>query len=77
LIPFSRPSRARRVLPLALLVALSLGVSGCGRRGDPEPPPDPSAVQKPVNDDGGDLQVHKKIVPIKPPKTPFVLDPLL
>jgi len=75
LIPISRPSRARRVFSLALLAALALGASGCGRKGDLEPPPDASAVQKQA--DSSQPQLHKKIPKIAPAKTPFVLDPLL
>jgi predicted small lipoprotein YifL len=67
--------RARRLFPVALLAALA--ISGCGRRGDLEPPLDASAAQKSAQSDNGEPQVHKKIPPIAPPKTPFVLDPLL
>ena len=65
---------------LALLVAASvLALSGCGRRGDLEPPPDGSAVQatKPADPAEGGLQVRKSNPPISPPHTPFLLDPLL
>ena len=77
LIGDSRFSRGRRALSFALAAALALGVSGCGRRGALEPPPDASAVQKPATSPNGEPAGHKKIPPITPPKTPFVLDPLL
>jgi predicted small lipoprotein YifL len=67
------PSRA---LALAALAALTLGVAGCGRAGDLEPPPDATAAAKPA-DSNGEPQVHKKVPPITPPKGPFILDPLL
>jgi predicted small lipoprotein YifL len=76
LILISKPLRERRLRALALLAAVALGAAGCGRRGDLEPPPDASAVQKPGAEAGG-FQVHKDNPPIKPPKTPFVLDPVL
>jgi predicted small lipoprotein YifL len=61
---------------LALAAALALGVAGCGRRGALEPPPDASAVQKPAPSKG-EPAARKKVPPITPPNTPFVLDPLL
>ncbi len=67
---FSRVARA-----LALLATLV--VAGCGRRGELEPPVDASAVQRPASADNSEPTVHKKIPPITPMKTPFVLDPLL
>jgi predicted small lipoprotein YifL len=60
---------------LALIALLTLGASGCGRRGGLEPPPDPNAIAKP--DDPNHPQVHHKAPRIVPPKDPFVLDPLL
>ena len=75
--PIPRPVRARRAIPFALLTALALAASGCGRAGPLEPPPDASAAAKPADPSNGEPQVHKKIPPITPPKTPFVLDPLL
>jgi len=76
LVPVSRSRGRRRALSCALAVALALGVAGCGRRGPLEPPPDPSAVQKPAPSNG-EPETRKKVPPITPPKTPFVLDPLL
>jgi predicted small lipoprotein YifL len=61
----------------ALVAALALGVSGCGRRGALEPPPDPSAVQKSTTSSNGEPAGRQKIPPITAPKKPFVLDPLL
>jgi hypothetical protein len=60
---------------LALVALIALGASGCGRRGLPEPPPDPNAVAKP--DDPNHPQVHHKPKPVEPPKEPFFLDPIL
>ena len=80
MIPVSRFRLRRRAVSFALVAALALGVSGCGRRGVLEPPPDPGAVQKPSSTPSsglGESGGHKKIPPITPPKTPFVLDPLL
>jgi predicted small lipoprotein YifL len=59
----------------ALIALIVVGVSGCGRRGALEPPPDPNAVAKP--DDPNHPQVHHKPPKIVPPKDSFVLDPLL
>jgi len=72
-----RPPAPRRALPFAFLAALAFAASGCGRAGPLEPPPDASAAAKPADSSNGDVQVHKKNPPITPPKTPFVLDPLL
>ena len=59
-----------------LLVAVA--VSGCGRRGRLEPPPDPNAppVDAAATTKAG---VHKRAPnpPIRPPDRPFVLDPIL
>jgi predicted small lipoprotein YifL len=77
LIPTTRLVPAPRVPSFALLAALAFAVSGCGRAGPLEPPPDPSAVAKPETSENGEPQLHKKNPPITPPKTPFVLDPLL
>ena len=70
------PSRARRACLFALLAALALSLEACGRRGELEPAPDPTAVQKPADPDASP-QIHKSIPKIMPPKKPFVLDPLL
>jgi predicted small lipoprotein YifL len=67
----------RRALPFALLSALAFAVSGCGRAGPLEPPPDASAAAKPADSSKGDFQIHKSNPQITAPKTPFVLDPLL
>jgi len=75
LILLSLPSRARPLTFFALLAALALGASGCGRNGDLEPPPDASANPKQADSDRP--QLHKSIPPITPARTPFVLDPLL
>ena len=66
-------SRARVALSVAACV---LALSGCGRRGDLEPPPDPAAVQTPAPQKT-DLSLHRTQRKIEPPKKDFVLDPLL
>jgi predicted small lipoprotein YifL len=74
----SRPGAARlskSAGALVLLTLIAIAASGCGRRGQLEPPPDPNAIAKP--DDPEHPQVHHKPPRIVPPKTPFVLDPLL
>jgi hypothetical protein len=38
----------RRLTPLLLAGVVAVGLSACGRRGQPEPPPDPAATQKPA-----------------------------
>jgi predicted small lipoprotein YifL len=70
----------RRAVPIALLAALAFAASGCGRAGPLEPPPDATAVAKPADSAASspdELQIHKRNPPITPPKTSFVLDPLL
>ena len=76
MIPISRPAALRRALPFALLAALAFAISGCGRAGPLEPPPNASAVAKPTDASNGG-QIRKPNPPITAPKTPFVLDPLL
>jgi predicted small lipoprotein YifL len=76
LIPITTPV-PRRAVPIALLAALAFAASGCGRAGPLEPPPDATAVAKPAASSADEVQIHKKNPPITPPKTPFVLDPLL
>ena len=78
MIPITTPV-PRRAVAIALLAALAFAVSGCGRAGPLEPPPDATAVAKPADTSSSadDLQTRKKNPPITPPKTPFVLDPLL
>ena len=69
---------SRRAAALLVISGLALAVSGCGRKGPLEPPPDPSAVNRaPTRTDSTMPEGHHKVPPITPPKTPFVLDPLL
>jgi predicted small lipoprotein YifL len=70
-------SFATRLCALALLFAL--GLSGCGRYGPLEPPPDANAPPKPAGSTPANLNAlsKPKIPPIVPPKQPFFLDPLL
>jgi predicted small lipoprotein YifL len=68
-----------RALALAALASLS----GCGRIGPLEPPPEATASTKqasstaPGNLESISPQVRPKIPPITPPNQPFILDPLL
>ena len=74
----SRIPSARRGGALALALIAAVHVSGCGRRGELEPPPSADAVQpaaQPV--DPLHPQIRKPVAPITPPKQPFLLDPLL
>ena len=69
--------RAAPRASLALLAALAFAISGCGRAGPLEPPPNASAVAKPADFPKGGVRSHKSNPQITAPKTPFVLDPLL
>ena len=65
---------------LFLIGLAALALSGCGRKGALEAPPDPSAppvAEEPSNPAGGPIKKKKKKVPINVPKDPFILDPLL
>ena len=77
--PPSSWALARRAgaIGLALLAASSL--SGCGRRGPLEPPPDPTVVQKPAtsdNDLGGPIKAPK-VAPVAPPTQSLPIDKIL
>ena len=79
MIAVARSPSVRRAAALALALGLALFVAGCGRRGPLEPPnagvaptPTPTASSE-LNDQFG----RPKNPPITPPKTSFVLDPLL
>jgi predicted small lipoprotein YifL len=67
---------ARRKVALSLIAGLALLAAGCGRRGPLEPPPNPSATPTPSSDTGAPATHHKE-TPVTPPKTPFILDPIL
>jgi predicted small lipoprotein YifL len=72
----TRPAKfSSKTSALVLIAIFAFSVSGCGRAGRLEPPPDPNAVAKP--DDPAHPQVHHKPPPIVPPKDPFFLDPIL
>jgi predicted small lipoprotein YifL len=70
------------------VLALALCCAGCGRKGALEPPPG-AAVSGPVPNEGGSTvqdvsgngsgrpMARAKKVPIRPPKEPFILDPLV
>jgi predicted small lipoprotein YifL len=71
------PVLARRAASLFLLAGLALGVSGCGRAGPLEAPPNPHATATPSSDNPTAGLTRPKSAPIVPPKQPFLLDPLL
>jgi predicted small lipoprotein YifL len=61
-----------------LVFALALLAAGCGRRGPLEAPSGAAPTPTPTTSaDPTAPLAHPKATPIKPPKTPFVLDPLL
>jgi predicted small lipoprotein YifL len=60
---------------VALILAATLALAACGRRGDLEPPPNPNAVQTPAN--RHEIQFNRPDHKIAKPKKDFVLDPLL
>ena len=71
------PARPRGA---ALTAAVALFLTGCGRIGPLEPPPDANAPPKPAQtaeEATLNPQVKPKIPPVTPPKQPFILDPLL
>ncbi len=62
----------------AMIVLAALALSGCGRRGALEEPPDPSALAKAAEpEDPTRPHPRHKPTPIARPTTPFILDPLL
>ena len=74
------------LLSSALVLALALGA--CGRRGPLEPPPGSvEAQQQQAEESGQELSnvtiqpigkgASRKVPPIRAPKQPFILDPLL
>ena len=69
-----------RCAVLALAIA-ALGLSGCGRRGNLEPPPGsgqaPAATSQSPVVPGLDGAKGSDVPVITPPKQPFILDPLL
>jgi len=76
LIGFLATSPRRRKMAFAALAVLGLGLSACGRNGDPLPPPDPNAPAAKTGDMPGGL-ARPSNPPIEKPHQPFVLDPLL
>ena len=64
----------RKLLAAVLATAALIAASGCGRRGDLEPP-SANAVQNSTGKH--DLGTHRQEQVIKAPKKDFVLDPLL
>jgi predicted small lipoprotein YifL len=71
-----------RYRAIAATALVALAVSGCGRIGPLEPPPDPNAPPKPAqsgaaSQSGLSADTKPKIPPIVPPHQPFILDPLL
>lgn len=69
------------------VLALALCCAGCGRKGALEPPPGAavggpadagSSTVQDVSGNGSGLPMKRpKKVPIRPPKEPFILDPLV
>ena len=59
-------SLKRTTLTLSLVLAASLALSACGRKGDLDPPSTPV-----------DQQNKRDVEAEKTPDTPFLLDPLL
>jgi predicted small lipoprotein YifL len=79
---FPHNSSLRRAAALSLVLSLVILAAGCGRRGPLEPPATAAVTSTPTPapTTGADPTAalgHPKVAPIKPPKTPFVLDPLL
>lgn len=81
-------ARLKSSLLLIGAMALALGASGCGRRGPLEPPPGSiEAQQQQAEERGEELSnvtiqpigkgASRKTPPIRAPKQPFILDPLL
>ena len=73
--PFSK-----RAVALSLVFGLALVAAGCGRKGALEPPQAAVATPTPTPTAGADISQQfgrKHNPPITPPKSQFVLDPLL
>ncbi|MBS7805130.1 lipoprotein [Rhizobiales bacterium TNE-4] len=79
-------SKAPLLIGSALVLALALG--GCGRRGPLEPPPGSLEAQQAAAEEKGETLSNvtippvgkgasRKTPPIRAPKEPFILDPLL
>ena len=65
---------------IVLIGLAALALSGCGRKGPLEPPPDPSVkAPEPAapNTFGAPRRAKKNRTPINVPKDPFILDPIL
>jgi predicted small lipoprotein YifL len=76
----ARSPSVRRTAALALIFGLALLAAGCGRRGPLEPPNAGVATPTPTPTASSDLNDQfgrPKNPPVTPPKTPFVLDPIL
>lgn len=80
-------ARLKAPLLLGSAMVLALALSGCGRRGPLEPPPGSvEAQQEAAEEKGEELSKvtippvgrgSRKTPPIRAPKEPFILDPLL
>ncbi len=80
--------RLPRPLLVCGAVALALSLGACGRRGPLEPPPGSLEAQQEAAEERGetlsDVTIQpigkggsRKTPPIRAPKEPFILDPLL
>ena len=65
----------------AVIAIVALGLSGCGRRGNLEPPPGsgqaPTTTNQSIVPQGLDGAKGSDAPVITAPKQPFILDPLL
>ena len=80
MIAVARSPSVKRAAAAALVFGLALLAAGCGRRGPLEPPDSAIATPTPAPTASSDLSDQlgrPKNPPITPPKTSFVLDPLL
>ena len=79
---FGRASSRRRIFGIAAAAIVATALIGCGRKGDPLPPPDASASATPkANADQSNPSAMSFTAPPNPPIArptgSFILDPLL
>jgi predicted small lipoprotein YifL len=84
----SAMERFKAPLLLSSAIVLALALGGCGRRGPLEPPPGSVEAQQEAAEERGETLSNvtippvgkgasRKTPPIRAPKEPFLLDPLL